>query len=228
MKAMILAAGRGERMRPLTDTTPKPLLEVSGKSLIEYHLFALASAGFTDVVINICYFPEQFITRLGQGERYGVNIQYSVETGEPLETGGGILNALPLLGEGHFLVLNADIWTDYPLSQLPKTLKSLAHLVLVDNPPHNPKGDYFLQGGLVSKTGHEPRLTYAGINIYHTSLFAECQPGRFRLPSILEKPIQAGLVTGEHYKGKWMDIGTIERLKNLEIEIQRDICKVRS
>lgn len=214
MKAMILAAGRGERMRPLTDNTPKPLLQVGGHTLIDYHLRALAQAGYESVVINHAHLGEQLEQALGDGSRYGLSIVYSPE-GTPLETGGGIFRALPLLGEEPFLVINGDIWTDYPLERLKTMSVQLAHLVLVDNPPQHPKGDFALQEGRVSETEGE-RLTFAGIGLYRPELLAGCKPGAFPLAPILRRAMAAEQVSGEHYQGRWFDIGTPERLTQLD------------
>jgi N-acetyl-alpha-D-muramate 1-phosphate uridylyltransferase len=220
MKAMILAAGRGERMRPLTDNTPKPLLRVGGDYLIEYHLRALAKAGFETVVINHAHLGEQIEEALGDGSRYGLSITYSPE-GSALETGGGIFHALPLLGEEPFLVVNGDIWTDFPLERLKIQSLQLAHLVLVDNPPQHTKGDFALQEGRVSETEGE-RFTFSGIGIYRPELFAGCKPGAFPLAPILRRAMAAGQVSGEHYQGRWYDIGTPERLAQLDQLLQQE------
>jgi MurNAc alpha-1-phosphate uridylyltransferase len=214
MRAMILAAGRGERMRPLTDKTPKPLLKAGGHYLIDYHLRALAAAGFEDVVINHAHLGEQLEQALGDGDRYGLSIHYSPE-GSALETGGGIFNALPLLGEEPFLVINGDIWTDYPFERLRTQAVQLAHLVLVDNPPQHPKGDFSLSDGRVSEAQGE-RLTFSGIGVYRAELFAGCKPGAFPLAPILRRAMAADLVSGEYYQGRWFDIGTPERLTQLD------------
>ncbi len=214
MKAMILAAGRGERMRPLTDKTPKPLLKIKNKCLIEYHLNNLVVAGFTEIVINHAYLGEQIEQTLGNGKRYGAKIAYSSET-TALETGGGIFQALSLLGNSPFLVVNSDIWCAYPFADLIHHPIKLAHLILVDNPPHNPDGDFHLQQQQVYQTGN-PCLTFSGIGIYHPDLFNNCSAGRFSLVPLLIKAMQASQVTGEHYQGQWMDIGTPERLRQLQ------------
>jgi MurNAc alpha-1-phosphate uridylyltransferase len=215
MRAMILAAGRGMRMRPLTDSTPKPLLSVGGRPLIEYHVEALARAGFEDVVVNHAWLGHQIESVLGDGSRFHVRIEYSREPPGALETGGGIRYALPLLGPGPFLVLNADIWTDYPMAQLRGLRPRLAHLVLVDNPEHHPEGDFALRDGRVvlSSSG---RLTFTGIGVYHSALFAEAPDGAFPLAPILRAAAAAGDVTGEKYDGLWQDIGTPERLSQLD------------
>ncbi|MDX5332467.1 MAG: nucleotidyltransferase family protein [Gammaproteobacteria bacterium] len=215
MKAMILAAGRGERMRPLTDTTPKPLLAAGGKRLIEYHLDALRAGGFREVVINTAHLGHQLEDALGDGRRHGLHITYSHEPPGALETGGGIRHALPLLGDAPFLVVNGDVWCDYPLA--PHTLagNDLAHLVLVDNPAHHPQGDFHLAAGRVHCSGG-PRLTFSGIGYYHPALFRELEDGRFPLAPLLREAMEAGRVSGEHHRGHWSDVGTPERLAALD------------
>ncbi len=214
MRAMILAAGRGERLRPLTDHTPKPLLEVGGRPLIEHHLVALAAAGFEEVVINLAHLGEQIRARLGDGSAFGLTIHYSEEGAQALETGGGIYQALPLLGDEPFLVVNADIYTDFPFATLRAPMQCLAHLVLVDNPPHHPQGDFHLgPGGRVNDCGCGPRLTFAGIGLYHPALFRGCRPGPFPLAPLLRRAMAADEVTGEHFHGRWVDVGTPERLE---------------
>lgn len=214
MKAMILAAGRGERMRPLTDTVPKPLLKAGGRMLIEYHIQALVRAGIRDIIINHAHLGSMVETTLGDGNQYGANITYSPEF-VALETGGGIYNALPLLGCGPFIVVNGDIWTDFPLETLPKEPDSLAHLVLVDNPIHHPNGDFVLKDDFVRLEG-EPRVTYSGIGVYRPELFDECQPGAFPLAPVLRQAIVHQEATGSHYAGRWMDVGTPQRLQELD------------
>lgn len=221
MKAMILAAGRGERMRPLTDTTPKPLLRAGGKRLIEYHLERLAQAGIHDVVINHAHLGEQIEQALGDGSRYGLSITYSAE-GKALETGGGIFHALPLLGEAPFLVINGDIWCDYPYASLLSREVALAHLVLVDNPPQHPTGDFVLEAGRVHDSHQGERLTFSGVGLYHPRLFDGCEPGAFSLAPLLRRAMAAGEVSGEHYRGRWFDIGTPERLEQLDRLLQSD------
>jgi len=218
MKAMILAAGRGERMRPLTDHTPKPLLRAGAKRLIEYHIEALAQAGFSEVVINHAHLGEQIEQVLGDGGRYGVVIHYSAE-GTALETGGGIFHALPLLGDEPFLVINGDVWCDYPYERLRQQNVQWAHLVLVDNPPQHPQGDFVLRDGMVYDEEGE-RLTFSGIGIYHPRLFASCQPGAFPLAPLLRQAMAEGRVSGEHYRGWWSDIGTPERLEQLDLQLR--------
>lgn len=210
MKAMILAAGKGERMRPLTLHTPKPLLPVAGKALIEYHIAALAAAGITELVINHAWLGQQIEAALGDGSRYGVCITYSPES-EPLETGGGIFRALPLLGDEPFVLVNGDVWTDYDFSRLALPPGRLAHLVLVDNPGHHPEGDFALEQAQVRIDG-KSRLTYSGIAVLHPQLFAGCAAGAFRLAPLLREAMAHGQVSGEHYAGHWLDVGTVERL----------------
>jgi len=220
MKAMILAAGKGERMRPLTLTTPKPLIRAGGVPLIEYHLRALAAAGFTDIVINHAWLGQQIEDYLGDGSRYGVSIQYSAE-GEPLETGGGIFRALPLLGDEAFVVVNGDIWTDYDFSVLHQPINGLAHLVLTSNPSHHPSGDFSLVGTLVRDGQPEAAtLTYSGIAVLHPQLFDGCTAGAFKLAPLLRKAMADGQVTGESLKGHWVDVGTHERLAEVESLIE--------
>ncbi|MGR4975561.1 N-acetylmuramate alpha-1-phosphate uridylyltransferase MurU [Pseudomonas sp. LARHCG127] len=220
MKAMILAAGKGERMRPLTLTTPKPLIRVGGVPLIEYHLRALAKAGFTEVVINHAWLGQQIEDHLGDGSRFGVSIRFSPE-GEPLETGGGIFRALPLLGDDAFVVVNGDVWTDYDFSVLRGPLEGLAHLVLVDNPEHHPGGDFTLVDGKVHD-GQTPadNLTYSGIAVLHPQLFNGCSDGAFKLAPLLRTAMAEGRVSGEHLKGHWVDVGTHERLAQVETLIE--------
>jgi MurNAc alpha-1-phosphate uridylyltransferase len=218
MRAMILAAGRGERLRPLTDSLPKPLIEVAGKPLIEYHLEKLAAAGFQDIVINQGHLGQLLPERLGNGDRWGLHIHWSVEPPDALETGGGIFQALPLLGSGPFLLINGDIWTDYPLARLRAVKCDQAHLVLVPNPPHNPGGDFSLQGARVQNKG--PAMhTFSGIAVYHPRLFADCAPGRYSVVPILRKTMDERLVTGELYCGRWLDIGNLERLETLRQQL---------
>ena len=214
MKAMILAAGRGERMRPLTDQVPKPLLEAGGKPLILHHIERLAAAGYRELVINLGHLGEQLTAALGDGARWGVKIKYSPEV-PALETGGGIFRALPYLGPDPFLVINGDIWTDLDFARPRLVAGKLAHLVLVDNPVHHPLGDFVLADGLVQIQG-EPRLTFSGIGLYHPDLFRDCQPGAFPLAPLLRAAMSRSRVTGEHHAGIWLDIGTPERLMALD------------
>jgi MurNAc alpha-1-phosphate uridylyltransferase len=214
MKAMILAAGRGERMRPLTDKLPKPLLPVSGKPLIVRHIQRLAEAGYRELVINHAHLGEMIEARLGNGADWGVEIRYSPES-VALETGGGIYRALPLLGEEPFLVVNGDIWCDFDVSGLHLKQGDLAHLVLVPNPEHHRWGDFQLTQGRVGQ-GEEKRLTFSGIGLYHPRLFAHCRPEAFPLAPLLKDAMDRGLVSGECFEGLWMDIGTPQRLMELE------------
>jgi len=220
MRAMILAAGRGERMRPLTDQTPKPLLEVGGKPLIQYHIEALRDAGFRELVVNHAHLGNQIVERLGDGAQFGVHITYSAEPEGALETGGGIKQALPLLGEQPFLVINGDIWTDYPYQQLYREPEGLAHLVLIDNPPHHVQGDFQLNGRRVTTDG-ENKLTFSGIGLYRPDLFADSPGGAFPLAPLLRRAMQTGQVNGEYYQGRWLDIGTPQRLVELNRELLR-------
>ncbi|MDP9529659.1 N-acetylmuramate alpha-1-phosphate uridylyltransferase MurU [Pseudomonas protegens] len=221
MKAMILAAGKGERMRPLTLTTPKPLLPVAGVPLIEYHLRALAQAGFRDIVINHAWLGQQIEDALGDGQRWGLNIRYSAE-GEPLETAGGIFQALPLLGEQPFLVVNGDIWTDYDFATLRRPLTGLAHLVMVDNPAHHPSGgDFCLEDGrLHDARPGVPALTFSGISVLHPDLFQGCVAGPSKLAPLLRAAMARDQVSGEHMQGQWIDVGTVERLAQVERLLQ--------
>ena len=217
--AMILAAGRGERMRPLTDHTPKPLLPVAGKPLIVWHIERLASAGCCRVVINHAHLGAQIEEQIGDGRRWGVDIRYSAEgEGQALETGGGIHHALPLLGTSPFLVINGDVWCDMDLAGLVLPRDRLAHLVMIDNPPHHPAGDFRLAGAELCTEG-EPRLTYSGIGIYTPQLFAACRPGAFPLGPLLREAMSRGLVSGQHFAGRWSDVGTPQRLADLDAEL---------
>ncbi|MBI1195376.1 MAG: NTP transferase domain-containing protein [Gammaproteobacteria bacterium] len=217
---MILAAGRGERMRPLTDTVPKPLLEVGGRPLIVHHLLALRDAGIHDIVINLGHLGDQIPQSLGKGERYGVRITYSDEGEHPLETAGGIRHALPYLEPDPFIVVNGDIWTDYPFSKLTLGDGRLGHIVLVDNPAHHPEGDFGLAGGLIT-SADEHRWTFSGIGTYHPDLFRKRPAGPLPLAPILREAACAGLLEGEHYTGDWQDIGTPERLAELNRQMAR-------
>jgi MurNAc alpha-1-phosphate uridylyltransferase len=211
--AMILAAGRGERMRPLTDHTPKPLLPIAGKPLIVHHIECLASAGLHQLVINHAWLGGQIESRLGDGSAYGVDISYSAE-GEALETGGGIFRALSLLSDP-FLVINGDIWMtpDYALLEIGDG--DLAQLLMVDNPQHNPEGDFALENGRLSQHGGE-KLTFSGVGLYRKSLFEGCSDGKFPLAPLLRKAMDAGRVGATHYQGAWFDVGTPERLEQLD------------
>lgn len=214
MKAMILAAGLGKRMRPLTDHCPKPLLPVAGKPLIVHHLERLRNAGIEDVVINVSYRAEQVMTALGDGAAYQLRIHWSHEPA-PLETGGGIQNALPLLGDAPFLLINGDVWCDYLPHESALSPNDVAHLVLVDNPAHHPAGDFALQHGRVSLAS-EQRLTFAGISLLRPGLVASEPPGAFALAPLLKQAMETNQVSGEHFSGHWVDVGTPERLTALE------------
>ncbi len=223
MKAMILAAGRGERMRPLTDTTPKPLLKVGGKALIEYNIENLVAAGFKDIVINIAHLGRQIKDYCGNGEQWGASIVYSDEGETALETAGGIAYALPLLGDKPFLVVNADIVCDFPLERLHDRKIDLAHLVLVDNPPHHPQGDFSLaRNGLLTEHGKE-KLTFSGIGVYHPNLFQNIPFGPLKLRPVLDSAINQGQVGGEKFDGLWLDIGTPQRLQEIDKHIKHQI-----
>lgn len=219
---MILAAGRGERMRPLTDKVPKPMLEVNGKPLIQYHVENLVQAGIVDIVINHALFGEQIEAYLGCGENLGAAIVYSAEGDQCLETAGGIIKALPLLGDKPFVTVNADIWTDFPLQNLSSELNSqpnhqldyLAHIILVDNPEHNLKGDFALNDGKVLNQG-ETMLTFSGISIFTPEFFKDSSSVSALLAPMLRHAISQGRVTGSHYHGHWRDIGTPECLRDL-------------
>ena len=210
MRAMILAAGKGERMRPLTLHTPKPMIPVAGVPLIEYHLRALAQAGVTEVVINHAWLGDRIEAHLGDGARFGLQIVYSKES-QPLETGGGIYQALPLLGADPFILINGDVFTDYDFAVLQKPLQGLAHLVLINNPEHHLEGDFSLEEGRVLAPT-TATLTYSGIAVLHPELFAGCQAGAFKLAPLLRQAIAQGQVSGEQFNGCWIDVGTPERL----------------
>jgi MurNAc alpha-1-phosphate uridylyltransferase len=220
MLAMILAAGRGERMRPLTDVTPKVLLEVGGKPLVQWHVEKLRSAGFDRIVINHAWLGEQIERALGDGTRFGLRIAYSPEA-QALETAGGIANALPLIGADPFLVVNGDVFTDFDFTLLVPRLAALvaadllAHLVLVDNPPHHPGGDFALKKHNVLAEG-QPRLTFSGIGLYRPRLFGTVGAGaRASLAPLLRAAMDRGAVSGERYHGLWFDVGTPARLAEL-------------
>ena len=235
MKALIFAAGLGERMRPLTDTTPKPLLAVGGKPLVEWHLEKLAACGVEDVVINTSWVAQQFPATLGDGARWGLRIRYSYEGATPLETGGGMWNALPLLGDAHgsneaFLLVNGDVWTDFDFARLPREPQGLAHLVMVDRPPQATHGDFSLAADGVIRADGEHRLTYSGIGVYRPRLFdgwraivpepaiVDGKP-KFPLAPILRAHMGEGMVRGEHHRGRWTDVGTPQRLAQLDAEL---------
>ena len=250
MKALIFAAGLGERMRPLTDTTPKPLLLAGGKPLIEWHLEKLAAIGIREVVVNTSWLAEQFPRALGDGSRWGIDLHCIYEGETPLETGGGMWNALPFLRDRDeaFIAVNGDVWTDYDFSRLPDEPAGDAPLVLVDNPPQHPRGDFALyfplpaSGETVAKPGEgrigevasdgESKLTFAGIGVYRPSLFDDWRtvigdapgagetPPRFKLAPLLRAAMARGAVTGEHHRGKWTDVGTPERLAELDARLK--------
>lgn len=231
MKALVFAAGLGERMRPLTDTTPKPLLVAGGKRLVEWHLERLAGIGVREVVLNTSWLAEQFPAALGDGSRWGMTLHFLYEGPQPLETGGGMFNALPLLcGEAGdpFLAINGDIWCDFDLARLPRDPAGDAHLVLVDNPEHHPRGDFALDGnGRVAADGVD-KLTFAGIGVYRPSLFegwcdvigdrpgADATPPRFPIAPLLRAAMARGAVGGQHHRGRWTDVGTPQRLAQLQ------------
>lgn len=210
---MILAAGHGERMRPLTDEIPKPLLEVHGRSLIEHQIEAIKQAGVTEFVINVAKMGNQIREKLGNGKERGISIIYSDEGNTPLETAGGIINALDNFTEP-FLVTNADIFTDFPYQDLRQNIDEQAHLILVDNPAHHPEGDFVLNNNQVSRTAAN-KLTFSGIAIYRPELFADYPPGVRPLAPILFDAADKGLVTGQHFSGYWNDVGTPERLHRI-------------
>jgi len=270
VRALVFAAGKGERMRPLTETTPKPLLEAGGKPLIVWHLEKLAAIGVTDVVVNTSWLADCFPAALGDGSRWGLRLHYSYEGAEPLETGGGMLHALPLLGgdagsDEPFLAVNGDIWTGYDFGALPEAPAGLAHLVMIANPDHNPRGDFVLDVprmksgedtriasglrvagnattreahadsrtcGLLSSNGDGQRLTFSGIGIYRPSLFpgwrtvigeaagANASPPRFKLAPLLRAAMARGEVTGERFEGAWTDVGTPQRLAELDARLK--------
>jgi MurNAc alpha-1-phosphate uridylyltransferase len=222
MKAMILAAGFGKRLRPLTDTTPKPLLPVGGKPLMQHHIERLAAVGITDLVINISWLAEQIEDYFGDGSDYGVAISWSREQ-QPLETGGGITNALPLLGDQPFLLINGDIWTDFPLQTITGNLSSELDgwLLLVDNPGHNPQGDFGLvEGKLVSEASE--KYTFSGISLLRPQLFSGLGMSKpcFPLRDILRPAIDAQRISGQVYRGQWCDVGTVERYRQIDNQLK--------
>ena len=227
MKAMILSAGLGTRMRPLTLTTPKPLLPVASKALIEYHIERLVKAGINEVVINHAWLGEQIELFLGNGDRYGAVIHYSPET-EPLETGGGIFQALSwLTDDGEpFAVINGDVFTNYPFERLKDALSLdsdglLAHLIMVDNPEHNPEGDFHCDAGKLQVEGEE-KYTFSGISVLSPQLFADSVAGKFQLAPLLKNAMNAGKVSGEYFSGYWRDIGTPERLQQVTDDVLKE------
>lgn len=225
MIAMILAAGRGERLRPLTDHTPKPLIEAGKHRLIEYTILALVDAGVTDIVINYAHLGEQFPAKLGDGSQFGANIVYSPELEGGLETAGGIINALPLLGEEPFIIVNGDIWTDYPfkrLTEIKLDQSSSCHLIMVNNPQHNPNGDFAISSDNMLVLDGDSKYTYSGIGIYSPSMFKGYDVQRLALKPLLLEAMKYQTATAEYYNGQWSDIGTIERLEQLKQQLASD------
>ena len=215
---MLLAAGRGQRFRPITDQLPKPLIPVCGEPLIERHLRCLVEAGVRDVVINLGWLGDQIESALGNGERFGASIRYSSEGWPALETGGGVFKALPLLGREPFLLINTDVWSDYPLARLVDHAiglapDDLAHLVLVPNPAFHLQGDFGLQGGRI-RDGL-PRWTFSGLSVQRPELFVHCQAGPFPILPLWRRALAEGRLAGSLYEGRWHDIGTPERLESL-------------
>ena len=231
MKALIFAAGKGERMRPLTHHTPKPLLAVGGKRLIEWHIEKLAACGVRDIVINTSWLAECFEPALGDGSRWNLSLHYSYEGTEPLDTGGGMLEALKIIGDESFIAVNGDIWSDADYSLLPKQIAGCAHLILVDNPAHNTKGDFMLDKSGCMHSDGESKLTFSGIGIYQPKLLTNWRdvigevngaaetPPRFKLAPLLRHAMYAGQVSGEHHIGRWTDVGTPERLDELNRQL---------
>lgn len=220
MRAMILAAGRGARMRGLTEDRPKPLLEVGGRALIDWQIDRLAEAGFTDLVVNTGWHGDQLRDALGHRERDGLTLRFSDEGWPALETAGGIRRALPLLGADPFLVVNADLWCDYDLARLRGLAPDGdAHLVMVDNPPHHPRGDFGLSGGRLDDRA-TPRYTYSGIGVFRPAMFTPLPDGERPLRPVLDAAVRAGRVSGEHHAGAWMDIGSPERLGALDAALR--------
>jgi len=215
-RAMILAAGRGERMRPLSDATPKPLLRIGGTTLIEHHLGKLSAAGVRDVVINTSHLAEQFPAALGDGSRWNLRIEYSYEGPEPLETGGGIRRVLPLLGTEPFIVVSADIWSDYDYSKFPEEPAGLAHLVMVPNPDFHPRGDFWLDGARLNEDGVGEKLTYANLGVYRPEIVASEPEVRFKLLPIYQRSMREGKLSGERYDGFWRNLGTPAQLAELD------------
>lgn len=222
MRAMILAAGRGERMRPLTDTAPKPLLSAGGKALIEYHIEALKAAGIPEIVINLAWRGTMIRDALGDGARFGVRILYSDEGDAALETGGGVFKALPMLGPHPFLVVSGDVWTDYAVAGCVDRLapEDVAHFVLVPNPDFHERGDFGLNGARVTDAAG-PRFTYANIGVFRPEFFGSCTGGRFALAPLMFEWIRKGRVSGELFRGRWRNVGTPAQLAALDAELSR-------
>lgn len=216
---MVLAAGRGERLRPITDTVPKPLVPVAGKPLIVFHLEALVRVGVRDVVINLSWLGDRLRAALGDGSRFGVRITYSDEGPVALETGGGIFAALPFLGPDPFLVVNGDVWTDIDLGRLRLDAEALARIMMVPNPVQHARGDFGLEGENVVERDSN-RFTYSGIGLYRPEFFAGCEPGRFPLVPLLKRAISEGRLRGELHEGEWCDVGTPERLRDLDARVR--------
>ena len=214
-KAMLLAAGRGERLKPLTDSLPKPLMQVGSMSLIEHNLLKLKASGIEEVVINVCYRAKQIMEQIGDGQRYGLKVIFSYEPNKPLGTGGGVSQALRFLGDAPFILLSSDIWTDYPFDQLRLLADQVAHLVMVENPYFHPKGDYSLLPTGLLDPEVEPKYTYGNIAIIHPDLFKESVDHSFPIANLFVKGMQAKKISGELYRGKWFNVGTIEELKRL-------------
>lgn len=218
---MILAAGRGERMRPLTDQTPKPLLPAGGKPLIVWHLERLAAAGFSEIIINHAHLGSQIEAALGDGAPWGLRIAYSPEPPGALETAGGIATALPLLGEQPFLVVNGDIYCDWDFKRARQLAGKIAHLVMVENPAHHAGGDFSLDGERVTYASGGQTLTYAGIGVFTPTFFANVVPGSvMKLRPLLDAAIAARTLTGERHAGRWVDVGTPQRLAELDQELR--------
>jgi N-acetyl-alpha-D-muramate 1-phosphate uridylyltransferase len=222
---MVLAAGRGERMRPITDILPKPLVPVADKPLIGYHLERLARAGVAEVVINLSWLGDRIRAALGDGREYRLSITYSDEGPVPLETGGGIFNALPLLGPEPFLVVNGDTWSDIDYGHLALEDGANGHIVLVPNPAHNPRGDFGMEGDRVVEREVD-RLTYSGVGVYRPEFFVGCSPGRFPMLPLMKRAIAARLLRGELHQGEWCDVGTPERLATLDSEVRAHLAKM--
>ncbi len=229
MKALVFAAGLGERMRPLTGHTPKPLLQAGGKPLIAWHLEKLAAIGVEDVVVNTSWLAPRFPEILGDGSRWGLRLHYSHEGATPLETGGGMLHALPLLGDAPFLAVNGDIWTDFDFARLPREPRGEAHLVLVDNPEHHPGGDFALRDNHRVDADGAVKLTFSGIGVYRPALLADWlgtvagdpgTPPRFKLAPLLRRAMARGAASGEHHRGQWTDVGTPARLETLDAQLR--------
>jgi len=220
MKAMILAAGHGMRMRPLTLTTPKALIEVHGQPMIFYHLQALQKIGVSDVVINVHHLPDEIINALGPGERFGLNLHFSREEGDILDTGGGVAKALPLLGSEPFILISSDVFTDYPFEKLPTQLKGLAHCVMVNNPEYHPHGDFHLNAQGLLTQEDLPKLTYGNIALVDPQLFSGKREKVFALRDVLRPAVAQSKVSGEHYQGFWQNIGTMQQLADLNQSTQ--------